>query len=205
MKKRISLDCDGVIADVRGFFSNYFSNHFGERPSEELMGAIIGNRLQKYSQEIGLDYGELSNFMKDYNQKLFTSLSDLEPIKGAREGIEKLLQEGMDVRVNSYRPSVYGGINQDIKQITQEWFRENGIYIPFALAESKKAKIDSINYGRYSFHVDDDSAILDDITFKIEPILFNQELKQKNRKYSSFDSWKELTKYLTGEQYGSEK
>jgi len=199
MAKIISLDCDGVIADVEGFFKSYFFDYFGREASPGFIQSCYGNRIKEYSEKENLDYNSIMEFLKAYEKNLFLSLPELRIMEGAGEGIENIKEKGIEVIVNSYRPSEFKGMKQDTQKITQEWFEKNGVYVPLHLAESKDEKCSNINSGDYSCHVDDDINILGKLGRKLKPVLFNKSYKPDS-KFLHFDSWPELSDFLIEEK-----
>lgn len=201
MKRRISLDCDGVIADVKSFFIGYFTNHFGNPAPPDFIQACYNGKLEEYSQKENIDFYMIKDFFRKYEKDLFLSLPKLKVISGAKEGIKEITQNDIEIIVNSYRPSKYLDITQDTEKITEDWFERNGIYIPIHLAENKEEKCNNIKGGIYYCHVDDNPIILKQLyTSRIKPILLNSNYRQSEDKYLQFHSWSGLTKFLTGEK-----
>ena len=200
MAKRISLDCDGVIVDVGSFFKKYFFNYFDSQASQEFIKSCYENKLEEGSKKENKDYQEILDFFKKYKKDLFLSLPELEMVSGAKEGIEEIKQRGIEVIVNSYRPSEYNGLAQDTKRLTRDWFNKKDIYVPFHLAETKEEKCFNINSQVYNLHVDDDKNILTKLNKKVKPILFNNLISSSAENFLQFDSWPKLTKFLTEEE-----
>lgn len=201
MKRRISLDCDGVIADVESFFIEYYKDYFGNSVPQDFIQACYNGKLEKYVQKENIDFNIIKDFFKEYEADLFLSLPKLQIISGAKEGIKEITRKGIEIIVNSYRPSKYMDITQDTEKITEDWFERNGIYVPIHLAENKEEKCNNIKDEIYYCHVDDDPIILKQLPIsRIKPILLNSHYKQSEEKYLQFHSWSGLTKFLTGEK-----
>lgn len=193
MKKRISLDCDGVIANNGAFFKNYFLDFFGVPATAEIIKSIIEGK------EI-IPKEELKNFLENYNLELFKSIGELEPIPEVQSNIEKLKSEGIIITANSYRPNQYKNLEQDTEKITQDWFRRHRINIPVNTFENRQLKLEHICSGEYEIHVDDDVGILKKIEKNITPILFNI-IYSSNDKFTQFNSWNNLRKHIVGYEF----
>jgi len=212
--RRISLDCDGVIADNGLYLNRCFRETFHRRLPIGLVRALMRGKeeLETYTEKHNFDYQDVMNFFQGYEEKLFTALPDLRVVKGAREGIERLLEAGLHLEVNSYRPSEYRGKTQDTRKITTEWFKRNGIYVPVNTHESKVGKIKRAAQPSIISHTDDQLAIIEKITElrrkealygftadpygDFSPILFNNPslpyLKPDDR-FLLYNNWESLS------------
>ena len=205
-KKIISLDCDGVVADIGKFLKQTFYNHMNREISPRTIEALHTNRLKEYSLEENIDYEKISSFFANSEKELFGNLSNLSPVEGAVEGIRELGEKGIDLVINSYRPSKFKDLKQDTKGITKEWFKKNDIYIPFNLAENKEEKYALICNEGIVTHVDDQVKIIKAVkplnkTPGFSFVLFKQfyEIVPEDIANSLIvaESWKELPKILS--------
>ena len=198
MKNKISLDCDGVIADVGGFFKKSFYNYFNSKAPSKLIKSIYEGNLENYSKNYNFNYNKIQKFLNEYEEKLFLSLPDLDLVEGAKESINKLKETGIEIIVNSYRPSEYKGIKQNTFNITKNWFDKNGINAQLNLAETKNEKCNNILNQNFISHVDDDPKILEKLQSKnkLFPVLFNNLYAPTKDELRYFNSWEKLSKFL---------
>lgn len=191
---KVSLDCDGVIANNFLFFEETLEKNYGVRPNKTFYKDLKIGNFSNYEQEQGLPRGEITNFLKGYEAFLFENLGKLKPMEGVREGITNFLEKGYQVMMNSYRPNEYKGKKQDTQGLTLEWLAKNNIPVDrknVHLAGSKDEKVRNIfeylaenyqgNKNNYRFHIDDDTKILKKI----------KEADRKSYKESATPIWLE--------------
>jgi len=204
MIKKISLDCDGVIADVGTVLQRDYYNYFGREIPHDLINACYRDQLKSYAERVGEDYSKISRFLEGHFRSLFQNLSNLEIIPGVLEGIRELKKKGIDILVNSYRPTTYNGLNQNTKEITKNWFKRNGLEIKINTAETKEDKKNLICNPSILAHVDDNPIILKDLKLlhpnpDFLPIFFDQYNLSLEGNYDGItaeDSWENLTEFL---------
>ncbi|OGJ21246.1 hypothetical protein A3K73_02425 [Candidatus Pacearchaeota archaeon RBG_13_36_9] len=200
VKRKISLDCDGVISDVNGFLRDCFYDYFKREMPDDFIDAYYSNKIEKCTERDNFDHEKIKQFLEKYPSMLFKALPELKVVNGAKDGIERLTKKGIGCVVNSYRPSECQGIKQNIGEITRDWFKKNELYLPVNLFESEDEKCSGICNSGFETHVDDNPGLLRNLKSSnnnLALIFYNPECNLKiNEKIITVKSWAELTEFI---------
>lgn len=138
MNLKIGLDIDGVVSDSFPVFIKELNRYYGKDVKE------INN--YDMSETFGVDWNEMSRFFCDHMEYLFSAP---EPMKGAVEGINFLLEAGHEIIYITARSC--GGE----EKVTYKWFKDKNIYMQKAYFTGGKTKKDIVRENAIDVFVDD--------------------------------------------------
>ncbi len=123
---RIGIDIDGVVSDSYRAWVKELNRHFGT------------NILELKNYDMHLDFGVSWEEMGKYFEDNVAYLFDIpHPIAGAKEGIEKILQEGHEVTYVTAR-------SLDEKEYTLRWMKNHRSPHEEILFTSFQSKVDYV-------------------------------------------------------------
>lgn len=123
---RIGIDIDGVVADSYPAWLEELNRHYGKNITV----------LEDYEMHLVFDvpFDDMNNYFVDNVEHL---LSIPKPVRGAREGIESLIQEGHDIIYITARRT-------EEEEITLRWLEQYGIPHETVLFSGFKSKVDLV-------------------------------------------------------------
>ncbi len=136
---RIGVDIDGVVADSYPAWLQELNRHYGKQITV----------LEDYEMHLVFDvpFDDMNNFFVENVEYL---LSMPKPIQGAKESIEKLIQEGHDiVYITARRP--------EEEEITRDWLKKHGIPHETVLFSGFNSKVELVRQWQMQAFVEDHS------------------------------------------------
>lgn len=134
---RIGVDIDGVISDSYPAWLGELNQYYGKNITA----------LEDYEMHLVFDVpcDDMNNFFVQNVERL---LDIPHPVKGAREGIESLLQAGHEVVYLTAR-------SQEEEELTSCWMRKNGIPYERILFSGHKSKVDFVKQCKLELFIED--------------------------------------------------
>ncbi|MHB1654259.1 MAG: 5' nucleotidase, NT5C type [Desulfitobacteriaceae bacterium] len=143
---RIGVDIDGVIADSYPAWLKELNRHYGKNISV----------LEDYDMHLVFDvaWDDMNDFFVENVDHL---LGIPQPVVGAKEGIETLIQEGHDIfYITARRP--------EEEAITLDWLRRYNIPYETVLFSGFKSKVDLVQQWNMQAFIEDHLANAKDIS-----------------------------------------
>jgi uncharacterized protein len=134
---RIGVDIDGVISDSYPAWLGELNRHYGKNIAV----------LEDYEMHLVFDvpWDDMNHFFVKNVERLF----DIpKPMKGAKEGIESLLQAGHEVVYITARSA-------DEEEFTLRWMRKHGIPYKNVLFSGFKSKVDLVRQWKLELFIED--------------------------------------------------
>lgn len=134
---RIGIDIDGVVSDSYPAWLGELNRHYGKNITV----------LEDYEMHLVFDvpYDDMNHFFVKNVEHLF----DIpRPMKGAREGLERILQAGHEVVYVTAR-------SQDEEKYTLNWMKKYGIPYEQILFTGEKSKVDYVKQWKLEFFIED--------------------------------------------------
>lgn len=134
---RIGVDIDGVISDSYPAWLGELNLHFGKNITV----------LEDYEMHLVFDVpsDDMNNFFVQNVERLF----DIpHPVKGAKKGIETLLQDGHEVVYVTAR-------SQEEEEFTSRWMKKHGIPYEQILFSGHKSKVDFVKEWKLELFIED--------------------------------------------------
>ena len=134
---RIGVDIDGVVSDSYPAWLGELNQYFGKNITV----------LEDYEMHLVFDVpcDDMNNFFVQNVERLF----DIpHPMKGAKKGIESLLQDGHEVIYVTAR-------SQEEEEFTLHWMEKNSIPYEQVLFSGHKSKVDFVKEWNLELFIED--------------------------------------------------
>ncbi|MDA8228061.1 MAG: hypothetical protein M0T74_10270 [Desulfitobacterium hafniense] len=137
MSLRIGVDIDGVVSDSYPVWLQELNRHYGKNITV----------LEDYEMHLVFDvpWDDMNDFFVRNVEQLFTLPK---PMKGAKEGIEKLIQLGHEIIYITAR-------SPEEEEVTLRWFRKHQIPYTNVLFSGLKSKVDLVKQWKIELFVED--------------------------------------------------
>lgn len=191
---RIGIDIDGVLTDIETFMLEYGSKFCVEN------NLPLNIKPQFYDDVKMFDWTE-EQAIEFWRKHIINYFQNIQPRFFAKEVITKLKEDGHEIYIITGR-NEYGVPNEyqnKVKEITENWLKENGIpYDKIIFTEKSKLPYCIGNY--IELMIDDWGEVLKEVSSKIPTICFNcyynEEIAGRNitRAYTWYDIYNKIKK-----------